>query len=179
MVPRWQRYGIVGARAAEATGQPAFIFKDVGYFHRWSQKEQHEYTPREQEDLDKWIDMVTIDDYSDVRDGEGLAARANAVLENYKAHHHPENQLHPTHRRPAGGTPGCGGIWSTGLYRGDLYSFPTDRKERVCNRLLASNIRRKGGRPNERLVKGKWRVRRTGSSGMGPNPETPTIVKLQ
>lgn len=64
----------------------AFVFRDVGYFHRWSQKEQHEFTPAEQEDLNKWSDMITINGYPDVGDGERLAATANAVLENYKKH---------------------------------------------------------------------------------------------
>jgi hypothetical protein len=73
-------------RAASPTTTPAFVFKQVSYFHRWSQNEQHEFTPATQEDLEKWADMITINGYSDVRDGEGLAARANAVLENYKAH---------------------------------------------------------------------------------------------
>lgn len=77
--------GLRGSFAAE-TGQPVFSFRNTGYFHRWSQNDQHEYTPARQEDLEKWTDMVTLDGYSDVHDGEGLAARANAVLENYKTH---------------------------------------------------------------------------------------------
>jgi hypothetical protein len=64
----------------------AFVFRDVGYFHRWSQKEQHEFTPEKQENLNKWSDMMTINGYPDVGDGEGLAARANAVLANYENH---------------------------------------------------------------------------------------------
>jgi hypothetical protein len=32
--------------------------------------------------MEKWTDMITVDGYADVRDGEALAARANAVLEN-------------------------------------------------------------------------------------------------
>ena len=77
--------GLLSASAAE-TGQPLFSFKNTGYYHRWSQKDQHEYTPAKQEDLEKWTDMVTVDGYSDVQDGEGLAVRANAVLENYTTH---------------------------------------------------------------------------------------------
>ncbi|HEX8077394.1 MAG TPA: hypothetical protein VF511_06230, partial [Chthoniobacterales bacterium] len=37
-----------------------------------------------QEDLQKWSDMVTINLYPDAHDGDGLAAKANAVLQNYK-----------------------------------------------------------------------------------------------
>ena len=75
------------ARAASANSKPDFAFRDGGYFHRWSKNDQHEFTPEKQEDLDKWSDMITTNAYPDVRDGEGLAATANAVLENYKSHH--------------------------------------------------------------------------------------------
>lgn len=63
----------------------AFSFADVQYFHRYTQNDQHEYTPAGQEDLKAWTDMVTILSYPKARDGEALAATANAVLENYKA----------------------------------------------------------------------------------------------
>jgi hypothetical protein len=70
--------------AASAPTEPAFVFRNVGYFHRWSQNEQHEFTPENQEDLKKWSDMMTVNAYPGVDDGDGLAATANAVLENYK-----------------------------------------------------------------------------------------------
>ena len=70
-----------------AADQPAFTFKDIAYFHRWSQNDQHEFTPQDQADLEKWSDMMTINFYPDARDGDALAAKANAVLENYKSHH--------------------------------------------------------------------------------------------
>ena len=63
----------------------AFSFADVKYFHRFTQDDQHEYTPDGQEDLNAWTDMVTILFYRKVKDAEALAATANAVLENYKA----------------------------------------------------------------------------------------------
>ncbi|HMJ07235.1 MAG TPA: hypothetical protein VK474_13330 [Chthoniobacterales bacterium] len=66
--------------------KPAFIFGDVGYFHRWSQDDQHEFTPDQQEDLGHWADMITVNAYPSVHDGDALAAMANAVLENYKSH---------------------------------------------------------------------------------------------
>ena len=72
--------------AAEPSARPAFSFRGVEYFHRWSQNEQHEFTPEKQEDLKKWSDMITLNAYPDVRDGDALAAKANAVLENYKSH---------------------------------------------------------------------------------------------
>lgn len=82
-------WSFVQARESFATDPPtkrAFLFRDVAYFHRWSKDDQHEFTPAEQEDLNKWSDMITVNGYPDVADGERLAARANAVLENYKNH---------------------------------------------------------------------------------------------
>ena len=63
----------------------AFSFGDARYFHRFTKDDQHEYTPGGQEDLNAWTDMVTIRLYRQAKDGEGLAATANAVLETYKA----------------------------------------------------------------------------------------------
>ena len=65
---------------------PAFVFNGVDYFHRWSAKDQHEFTPDKQDDLKKWSEMMTVNLYRDVHDGEHLATIANAVLENYKSH---------------------------------------------------------------------------------------------
>ena len=48
--------------------------------------DQHEFTPEGQEDLEKWSDMITVNVYPNVHDGDALAAKANAVLENYKSH---------------------------------------------------------------------------------------------
>jgi hypothetical protein len=88
-VPLAVAFSTVHAEESLAAGsQPrrAFVFRDVGYFHRWSKNDQHEFTPEKQEDLDKWSDMITVNAYPDVGDGECLAATANAVLENYKSH---------------------------------------------------------------------------------------------
>ncbi|MEN3369569.1 MAG: hypothetical protein V7609_1712 [Verrucomicrobiota bacterium] len=74
------------SRADPANAKPAFVFRGAGYFHRWSKNDQHEFTPEKQEDLDKWSDMLTVNVYSTVHDGDGLAQTANAVLENYKKH---------------------------------------------------------------------------------------------
>jgi hypothetical protein len=63
----------------------AFSLGGVAYFHRYTKGDQREYTPEGQEDLNAWTDMVTLLTYRDVRDGDGLAATANAVLETYKA----------------------------------------------------------------------------------------------
>jgi hypothetical protein len=63
---------------------PAFQFRQVNYFERWSKNEQHEFTPDKQEDLDHRTDMMTLNGYPDVHDGDALAATANTVLENYE-----------------------------------------------------------------------------------------------
>ena len=68
-----------------AKEEAAFSFSGVPYFHRFSKNDLHEYTPSGQENLEAWKDMVTINQYPKVKDGEALAATANAVLENYKA----------------------------------------------------------------------------------------------
>ncbi|MEI8379170.1 MAG: hypothetical protein WCJ09_03520 [Planctomycetota bacterium] len=65
--------------------EAAFSLADVEYFHRFTKDDQHEYTPAAQEDLKAWTDMVTIHYYPKTKDGESLAATANAVLGNYKA----------------------------------------------------------------------------------------------
>jgi hypothetical protein len=64
----------------------AFAFQKIDYFHRWSQATQHEFTPAKQEDLDHWTDMITINVYPGVDDGDKLAGAANAVLGNYRNH---------------------------------------------------------------------------------------------
>jgi hypothetical protein len=67
-------------------GNPAFVFDGIAYLPRWWMKNQHEFTPAGQEDLKKWSDMITINIYPDAREGDALAAKANAVLQNYKNH---------------------------------------------------------------------------------------------
>ncbi len=78
-----------GALAAPAAGGPpatplTLTFADQTYLLRWSSQHQHEFTPAGQEDLGRWTDMVTINTYPGVRDGEGLAEVANRVLGTYK-----------------------------------------------------------------------------------------------
>ena len=74
------------ATAATPEGKAAFVLGGIGYFHRWSGNEQHEFTPRGQGDLQKWADMITVNVYPSAHDGDALAVKANAVLENYKSH---------------------------------------------------------------------------------------------
>lgn len=73
------------ARGADKEAkEAAFSFADVKYYHRFTEKDLHEYTPEGQEDLGAWKDMVTINYYPPVKDGEALANIANGVLGNYK-----------------------------------------------------------------------------------------------
>ncbi len=53
-------------------------FRGVAYIHRWAGKDQHEYTPEEQEDLERWSDMITINLHRAAKDGDGLANVATA-----------------------------------------------------------------------------------------------------
>ena len=92
------------ANAANDSEAPAFEFRTVSYFERWSQGNQREFTPANQEDLDHWTEMITLNGYPDVRDADGLAATANAVLENYENHQGKivrTNSLPRTADRPA------------------------------------------------------------------------------
>jgi hypothetical protein len=73
----------VPVRSEPSEGR-AFALGDVDYFHRWSQNDQHEFTPQGQDDLEKWTDMVTINIYRDAHNGDALAAKANSVLANYE-----------------------------------------------------------------------------------------------
>ncbi|MCT0225476.1 hypothetical protein [Synechococcus sp. CS-1328] len=80
---------IAGPIAAHAAGSPpgspvTLTFAGQTYLLRWSSQHQHEFTPSGQDDLSRWTDMVTINTYPGVSDGEGLADVANRVLANYK-----------------------------------------------------------------------------------------------
>ncbi len=65
--------------------KPTFTFAKQTYVHRYSKDNLHEFTPKAQPDLKKWTDMVTVNHYPGAKDGDALAGKANAVLENYKA----------------------------------------------------------------------------------------------
>lgn len=58
----------------------------VSYLHRWSKNGQNEFTPGHETDLATWHDMVTVNLLDAVKDGDQLAAAANAVLGNYQKH---------------------------------------------------------------------------------------------
>jgi hypothetical protein len=64
----------------------ALTFRGIGYVHRYSKGNLHEYTPKGKPDLKSWVDMITINDYPTVKSGEQLAKSANSVLSTYKNH---------------------------------------------------------------------------------------------
>jgi hypothetical protein len=73
------------AARQEKVALAAFSFADRQYFHRFTEADQHEYTPVGQEDLKTWADMVTVLFYRNAKDDNAVFATANAVLEKYKA----------------------------------------------------------------------------------------------
>jgi hypothetical protein len=75
----------VGAREGTAA---ALSFNGEEFLHRWSQKGQHEFTPKGEEDLKKFTSMMTINVFDGVKDGEALAGIANGVLGNYQKNGH-------------------------------------------------------------------------------------------
>src|ERR1700742_1015097 len=72
-------------RSPANTTKMTLNFNQTEYVHRWAQDDLHEFTPAGQEDLSKWTDMISVNFYPQVTDGDGLARVANQVLENYKA----------------------------------------------------------------------------------------------
>ncbi len=66
--------------------KPAIEFNGTEYVHRWSNDDQHEYTPEGQSNLSRWDDMLTIKHYRSVNEDKGLASAMESVLENYKKH---------------------------------------------------------------------------------------------
>ena len=84
ILPAWAATGSA-QREADTNNKISLSFNRTEYVHRWSQNDQHEFTPAGQEDLAKWTDMVTINLYQQATDGESLARIANQVLGNYQA----------------------------------------------------------------------------------------------
>lgn len=78
---------LILAALAGVTQKPAkepFTFIGVQYIHRFTKDSLHEYTPKAQTDLNKFTDMVTINDYPTVKTGEDLASTANKILGAYQ-----------------------------------------------------------------------------------------------
>ncbi|MDQ5933199.1 MAG: hypothetical protein QG574_497 [Cyanobacteriota bacterium erpe_2018_sw_21hr_WHONDRS-SW48-000092_B_bin.40] len=74
------------AAPAAAESNLKFPFSGNEYLHRWSQKNQNEFTPLDQPNLNTWKDMMTINLYPGVKTGEALSAVANLVVVKYQEH---------------------------------------------------------------------------------------------
>jgi hypothetical protein len=61
-------------------------FRGRSFVHRWSQGDQHEFTPDNDADLKTWRDMITLNVHAQAASGEQLADVANKVLANYQRH---------------------------------------------------------------------------------------------
>lgn len=80
------------------------LFNGVAYIYRWSQSGQYEFTPKEQENLESWNDMLTIWRYPQIKNGEELAQAANSVLGNYQKNNGKiitTNSVPKTDQKPA------------------------------------------------------------------------------
>jgi hypothetical protein len=64
---------IAGDTPAATAAKPAFVFGGVGYLHRFSMNDQHEFAPEGQEALAKWSDMIAITVYPNAHDSDALA----------------------------------------------------------------------------------------------------------
>jgi|SRR5690554_764570 len=84
IIALWFLMSAVNAETKNLKEIKPLTLDGTAYVHRWSQGNQHEYTPYGQEDLSVWSDMVTINIFPDVVDGEQLAQIANNVLSRYE-----------------------------------------------------------------------------------------------
>lgn len=75
---------LIASLALASPIERAITFRGLDYFYRWSGGGQQEYTPKGQEDLAAWRDMVTLVNYPDAKTGDQLANVANSVLARYK-----------------------------------------------------------------------------------------------
>lgn len=75
---------VPGLASAQQPPPLVVSFSGTDYLHRWSKAGQHEFTPKGQEDLSKWSNMMTINVFDSARTGDDLAEIANRVLGNYQ-----------------------------------------------------------------------------------------------
>jgi hypothetical protein len=76
---------VLAGSIVAATGGETISFNGTTYIHRWSDRDQNEYTPQGEDDLSAWKSMVTINVHDWARNGDQLAELANRVLGNYQA----------------------------------------------------------------------------------------------
>lgn len=61
------------------------MFNDTEYIFRFSEGGLYEFTPAGQEDLSRWVEMLSINLYADLMGEDALAEVANSVLATYTA----------------------------------------------------------------------------------------------
>jgi len=96
----------LSAQAAKPSSpKPVAVRFNGTEFHlHWSKAGQFEFTPAGQEDLNRWMEMLTLWRYDAIHDGEGLSAQANRTLgayQNAKGKILRTNSLPRTAQRPA------------------------------------------------------------------------------
>ncbi|WP_417583537.1 hypothetical protein [Nitrincola sp.] len=74
----------LSAQASTNTQPVAINFAGQSFIHRWSKDNLNEFTPEDQPDLTQWQQMISVNVHPNVKDGDQLAALANAVLSNYQ-----------------------------------------------------------------------------------------------
>jgi hypothetical protein len=73
--------------SSQTAATPELQFNGTGYFFRWTNDRLFEFTPRGQEDLDKWTEMVSVVADREANSPDKLAGWANGLLGGYKAKH--------------------------------------------------------------------------------------------
>lgn len=63
-----------------------YTFFGSKFVHRHSDGGLHEFTPKDQPNLDNWTEMLTLNRYATIKAGEDLAKVANNVLGAYQDH---------------------------------------------------------------------------------------------
>lgn len=77
---------LVTGEINSATNKKAIQFNGQSFYYRWSDKNQHEFTPKGQQDLSKWEDMMTINHYPKIVYDDKLLDVANSTYTLYKKH---------------------------------------------------------------------------------------------
>lgn len=75
-----------GAFAQSSTAQAGttLLFQGTEYQHRWSKQGRHEFTPKGQDNLEQWRNMLTINVQNSITSAEQLARVADNTLSLYE-----------------------------------------------------------------------------------------------
>lgn len=74
------------AQSSSAQAGATLVFQGTEYQHRWSKQGRHEFTPKGQDNLEQWRNMLTINVQSSVTNAEQLARVADNTLSLYEEH---------------------------------------------------------------------------------------------